>query len=82
MRHQQRKIVKYNHLIANMVILHNADTMTRLLQDLSEAVVQITPGLLEQLSPYWRHHINRFGDYRVNLLESARPLHYSLGIFR
>lgn len=82
MRHQQRKIVKYNHLVANMVILHNADTMTRILQDLSETGVQITPGLLEQLSPYWRHHINRFGDYRVNLLQSARPLHYSLGIFR
>jgi TnpA family transposase len=81
MRHQQRKIVKYNQLVANMVILHNADTMTRVLQDLSAAGVQITPSLLEQLSPYWRNHINRFGDYRVNLLKSARPLHYSLQIF-
>ncbi|MEW8659812.1 MAG: Tn3 family transposase [Candidatus Thiodiazotropha endolucinida] len=54
MRHQQRKIVKYNHLVANMLILHNADTMTRILQKLSETGVQITPGLLEQLSPLWR----------------------------
>lgn len=81
MRHQQRKIIKYNHLVANMVILHNADTMTRVLQALSKDGIQITPGLLEQLSPYWRGHINRFGDYRVNLLQSVRPLHYSLGLF-
>ncbi|MEW8079466.1 MAG: Tn3 family transposase, partial [Candidatus Thiodiazotropha endolucinida] len=81
MRHQQRKIIKYNHLVANMVILHNADTMTRALQALSEDGFQITPGLLEQLSSYWRGHINRFGDYRVNLLQSVRPLHYSLGLF-
>jgi precorrin-6B methylase 2 len=81
LRHQQRNIVKYNQLVANMVILHNANTMTRILQDLSAAGVQITPSLLEQLSPYWRNHINRFGDYRVNLLKSVRPLHYSLQIF-
>ena len=81
LRHQQRKIVKYNHLVANMVILHNAETMTRALQDLAVDGFQVTPGLLEQLSPYWRYHINRFGDYHVNLLRSARPLHFSLGLF-
>ncbi|MEW8203254.1 MAG: Tn3 family transposase [Candidatus Thiodiazotropha endolucinida] len=81
MRHQQRKIIKYNHLVANIVILHNADTMTRALQALSKDGIQITPGLLEHLSPYWRGHINRFGDYRVNLLQSVRPLHYYLGLF-
>ncbi|MES9842771.1 MAG: Tn3 family transposase [Candidatus Thiodiazotropha endolucinida] len=47
MRHQQRKIIKYNHLVANIVILHNADTMTHALQALSKDGIQITPGLLE-----------------------------------
>src|SRR3546814_14938867 len=32
-RHEQRKVVKYNHLVANMVILHNVHTMSRTLKE-------------------------------------------------
>ena len=31
LRHEQRKVIKYNHLVANMVILHNVVGMSRVL---------------------------------------------------
>lgn len=55
-RHEQRKIVKYNQLVANMVILYNVEKMTRVLKDLCK-------GLPNGLSPYRNSNINRFGDY-------------------
>jgi precorrin-6B methylase 2 len=36
LRHEQRKVIKYNHLVANMVILHNVVGMSR--------VSEATPG--------------------------------------
>jgi len=33
-RDEQRKIVKYNHLVANLVIFHNVVTMTKVLRQL------------------------------------------------
>src|SRR3546814_19345484 len=58
-RHEQRKVVKYNHLVANMVILHNVHTMSRTLKVLQEQGVALSEELLNRLSPYRREHINR-----------------------
>lgn len=33
-RHEQRKVVKYNQMFANLVILHNVESMTRTLKRL------------------------------------------------
>ncbi len=33
-RTEQRKIIRYNHLVANLVIFHNVVTMTRIIKDL------------------------------------------------
>jgi TnpA family transposase len=33
-REEQRKIIRYNHLVANLVVFHNVVSMTRVLQDL------------------------------------------------
>ena len=35
-RHEQRKVIKYNHLVANLVILHNVESMTLTLKDLKK----------------------------------------------
>jgi TnpA family transposase len=32
-RHEQRKVIKYNHLVANMVILYNVQWMSRKLKE-------------------------------------------------
>lgn len=46
MRHEQRKLIKYNHLVANMVILYNVHEMTRVLSALREEGVEITLEIL------------------------------------
>ena len=66
-RHEQRKIVKYNQLVANMVILHNVEGMTKILALLRDEGMGINAEVLAGLSPYRTSHINRFGDYTVDL---------------
>ena len=36
LRHEQDKIVRYNHLIANQIILHNVNSMTKVLTELKK----------------------------------------------
>ena len=79
-RHEQRKIIKYNQLVANMVILYNAEKMTTVLKEL-KGNVKITPEILSGLSPYRMSHINRFGNYRLDLRRKVKPLNYDLKIF-
>ncbi|HJY83605.1 MAG TPA: Tn3 family transposase [Candidatus Binatia bacterium] len=48
-RDEQRKIVKYNHLVANLLIFHNVATMTKVVRQ------QVAEGHLVSavtLSPY------------------------------
>lgn len=64
--HEQRKIIKYNHLVANMVILHNVTGMTRVLKDMRDEGSAITPEMLAGMAPLRPGHINRFGDYMLD----------------
>jgi hypothetical protein len=65
--HEQRKIVWYNQLAANLIILHNVEQMSRVLAQLREEGMDISPEVLAGLSPYRTAHINRFGDYTVGV---------------
>ena len=73
-RDQQRKIIKYNHLVANLIILHTMRSMTRALNELSTEGYVIEPVLLKKLAPYRTQHINRFGSYTLNLDKIVEPL--------
>ncbi len=73
-RHEQRKVIKYNHLVANMVILYNVQWMSRKLKELQEKGHPVDAEVLKVLSPYWREHINRFGDYPLDLQRPVPPL--------
>ena len=64
-RDNQLKIIKYNHLIANLLIFHNCHTMTQALKELEAEGMQLTPELLAAFSPYRTHHANRFGMYEL-----------------
>lgn len=76
--HEQRKIVKYSQLVANMVILHNVEGMTRTLAELRKREgIELTPEILAGLSPYRTSHINRFGDYTLDLEKEVVPLNYA-----
>ena len=74
LRHEQRKIIKYNHLIANMVILHNVVGMSRVLKQLQTEGAVINQEVLAGLAPYRLEHINRFGDYVLDFRRKVEAL--------
>ncbi|MFV8643218.1 Tn3 family transposase, partial [Ralstonia pseudosolanacearum] len=58
----------------NMVILYNVQWMSRKLKELQEAGHPVDAEVLKVLSPYRREHINRLGDYLLDLQRRAPPL--------
>jgi len=72
--HEQEKIIKYQHLLANLVILYNAEAMTRAITKVREEGVEISAEYMRHLAPYWTHHINRLGEYRVNADKELAPM--------
>ena len=50
-REEQRKIIRYNHLVANLVVFHNVVSMTRVLQELIDAGYPVTSEIIARLSP-------------------------------
>ena len=79
-RGEQRKIIKYNHLLANCLIFHNACMMTRGLHRLRADGVHIDPAAVAALSPYIRSHISRFGQYTLDVGSTPPPVDYDLPI--
>lgn len=75
-RDNQLKIIKYNHLIANLLIFHNCHTMTEALKELEAEGMQLTPELLAAFSPF-RMHPNRFGTYELRERE-LMPIDYDV----
>jgi TnpA family transposase len=73
-RTQQRKIIRYNHLVANLVIFHNVATMTRIIKQLIAEGHTITPEILERIAPYQTEHINRFGSYLLQFDRVPPPI--------
>lgn len=81
-RHEQRKVIKYNHLVANMIILHNVVGMTRVLQELRDEGTEITQEILAGLAPFRTAHINRFGDYTLDFRRKIGPLNFDATIIQ
>jgi TnpA family transposase len=79
-RHEQRKVIKYNHLVANMVILHNVVRMTDILAELRREGFEITPEVLAGLAPFRLESINRFGDYTLDFKRKIEPLNFDVAI--
>jgi TnpA family transposase len=73
-REEQRKIIRYNHLVANLVVFHNVVSMTRVLQELIDEGYPLTPELIARLSPYKTEHINRFGHYELRFDQPPQPI--------
>ncbi|MBA3438385.1 MAG: Tn3 family transposase [Pyrinomonadaceae bacterium] len=79
-RTAQRKLIKYNHLVANCLIFHNVFAMTGALHRLLREGVAVSEETLRHLSPYLTEHINRFGVYEWNLRRVVPPINYGLEI--
>jgi TnpA family transposase len=77
-REEQRKIIKYNHLVANCVIFHNVFSLSRVLRDLEREGYPLNAAEIASLSPYLRPHLNRFGSYELDMGVLPPELIYDL----
>ncbi len=57
-----------------MAILYNVQWMSRTLKELQAKVHSIDAEVLKVLSPYRKDHINRFGNYWLDLMKNIIPL--------
>jgi TnpA family transposase len=73
-RDEQRKIIRYNHLVANLLVFHNVVSMTRALQELIDEGYPVTEEIIARLAPYRTDHINRFGSYELKFDQVPEPI--------
>lgn len=62
------KIVKFNYLVANGVMLQNVLDMSAILRDLLREGYPVTLEAVQQGSTYIHSHIRRFGWYDVDVV--------------
>ncbi|MCI0663740.1 MAG: Tn3 family transposase [Acidobacteria bacterium] len=79
-RDEQRKLIKYNHLVANCLIFYNVGAMTKALHQMRKEGMRMGTDTLARLSPYLTGHVNRFGEYRLDLNRQPPPIDYQLPI--
>ncbi len=77
-RDKQRKLIKYNHLVANCLIFHNVFAQTKVLRELVKRGHDLDDRTLARLSPYITQHVNRFGTYTLDLKRQAPTPVYAL----
>ena len=81
LKHEQTKVIKYNHLIANLLILYNTQEMTRVLRELGQEGCKINKETLQYFSPYRMEHMNRYGSYHVDMEQDVPPLDTGFKLF-
>lgn len=65
---EQEKAMKFNALLTNAVIFHNALDIAEIIRQLHEEGWEIDPEGLAYISPYLTGHIKRFGEYSIHEL--------------
>ncbi|MGY5075668.1 Tn3 family transposase [Streptomyces nigrescens] len=65
---EQEKAMKFNALLTNAVIFHNALDIAEIVRQLLEEDWDIDPEDLAHISPYLTEHIRRFGEYSTHEL--------------
>jgi hypothetical protein len=69
-RDEQRKFIKYNHLITNLLTFHNVVAMMNAARRMEAEGFEVRDECVAELSPYQTEHINRFGHYALNFSRS------------
>lgn len=77
-RYEQQKVIKYTHLVANMIILYNVITMTKVIGELSQDGLQIDTETLAATSPFRRENINRFGSYSLDMDRKGPEIEFNI----
>ena len=78
LRSNQRKIIRFNHLVANMLIFHTVVYQTKGINKLRSQGIEIPDEILASLSPYWREHLNRFGIFQLDMDKYRAEIEYDL----
>lgn len=81
-RLEQRKVVKYNHLVANCVIFYNVYNISMAIEKLIKEGHKIDIHILALLSPYINQHINRFGRYSLDKERAAPDLNFNIDVLK
>jgi len=68
---EHEKAVKYNDIIANAVMFHNVLDMSNVILQLHEEGYPVAKKGLARTSPLLTDHLNRFGEYVVNMQVEA-----------
>jgi hypothetical protein len=71
-------MIKYNHLVANLVILYNVTELTKILNKAPNNGVYFDDEILKAISPYWTEYINRFGKYAPNFNREIQPIELNI----
>lgn len=80
LKHQQTNIIKYNHLLANIVILYNVNAMTKAFNELRQEGVEINVEHMASFSPYRTAHLGRLGTFNLDLDKEFQPMSQKLNI--
>ena len=78
LKHEQSKIVKYNHLLANFTILYNVNAMTEVFNQLKAEGYNITRAHMAAFSPYHTEHLGRLGSFEADLTKKVKPMTFEL----
>jgi len=79
-RDEQRKIIKYGHLVANILIYMNVYDQSKILNQLIQEGHVITPEQAAGLAPFRKSNINRFGAYSLDKLRKPIIVDYQLEV--
>jgi hypothetical protein len=66
--------------VANLVILHNVEAMTRMLKEIQAEGFVVDMAVLGGLVPYRVKHIDRFGGYSLALERQVPPMQFETNI--
>lgn len=78
MRPNQRKIIRFNHLLANILIFHTVVYQTKAVNKLRGLGTEIPDEVLSGISPYWTEHLNRFGVFQLDMQKMIADIEYDL----
>ncbi len=66
-REEQRKLIRYNHLITTCLIFYNVVEISRILQELTIEDYPLEADAIATLSPYWTQHVNRLNPIFIGV---------------
>ncbi len=79
-RIEQRKCIKFNHLVANCLIFYNVHAISKVLEELNQEGADLDEQAVGALSPYLRQHVNRFGQYQLDVTQPPPALNYDIQV--